>query len=801
MADSGVETNVTVDVQPSLTIKTSVTIYFTIFAIAWIIFLYLQKRKPTIYACRNESTETASVAVDTGTMFGWIKPTWTTSDEVLFEFCGLDTLIFLRVLALGRKLALFGVLLSAALFPLYATGTNPDEAAGRRKEIDPLERITMSNLSNGEPRLWASVAAMYFMTFYAMYLFRAEYRYYVKRRHQFLSRDDPQQYTILINDLPMSLRTPHTLKYYMDYLFPQDVQGVTVAVECADLEKSVAKRERTRNSLEHAMAVSAQTGTRPTYRPKKELQKEYDAIDYFTEKLSKLNRKVYEKYQFLVEKQQELEAECIATGVDKAAFASAAPVSSVDDESSSQVALNEALHRHIKDGITRSSAFVSFTSLQTAQTAQQILQTENPLEMEIVAAPQPDDIVWENIGRSKQEKDSWRLISTAISTAVILFWTIPTAAVVAFSTVENLQLNYPGLKSFFEKYPWMIQVFKQISPLGLAVMTALAPMIMTYLSKREGHPSGAQVKGSTFAKLVYFQTFQIFFVSVIAGSLIESLSKVLDQPQLLVKMLGTSIPAQATMFMSYLIVKIGVDLDVELLRVMPLILGFVYKLFAPKVTARERSSPWFGLRPASFAGDFDTGGALPDYFLALLLVVTFCAIAPLLNYFALVYFIVAELVFRRQVLYVYDPSPHSSGVYWPRLHTFLVGALLLSQVTFLGMISLKIAPGPIAAATALPFVSAVYYLYIEGIFPRSAKNLPLFSCARLDKQRAGHAFANLSAAFVQPALTASDPIKPDYSELATNVQDHPHTSTSNGDEEDGQSRSTAKDKSMKGFHI
>ncbi|ETV98587.1 hypothetical protein H310_08708 [Aphanomyces invadans] len=788
--DGGVETNVTVDVEPSLTIKTSVSIYFTIFAVAWIVFLYLQKRKPSIYACRNESTETASVAVDSGTMFGWIKSTWTVSDDVLFEFCGLDTLVFLRVLALGRKLALCGIGLSAALFPLYATGTNPDEEAGRRKDIDPLERITMSNLSNGEPRLWASVVAMYLMSFYAMYLFRAEYQYYVKRRHEFLSRDDLQQYTVLINDLPLSLRTPHTLKYYMDYLFPQDVQGVTVAIECADLEKSVAKREKTRNSLEHAMAVSAQTGTRPTYRPKKELQKEYDAIDYFTEKLAKLNKKVMDKNDYLIKKQQELEAECVATGVEAAAFASAATVGVA---MGGVVGLPDDLHRHIKNGITRSSAFVSFTSLQTAQTAQQILQTENPMEMEIVAAPQPDDIVWENIGRSKQEKDSWRLISTAISTAVILFWTIPTAAVVAFSTVDNLQVKL-NLTQFFQDYPWMIQVFKQISPLGLAIMTALAPMIMTYLSKREGHPSGAQVKGSTFAKLIYFQTFQIFFVSVIAGSLIESLAKVLDQPQLLIKMLGSSIPAQATMFMTYLIVKIGVDLDLELLRVMPQILGLVYKLFAPKVTARERRSPWFGLQPATIPGDFDTGGALPDYFLALLLVVTFCAIAPLLNYFALMYFVVAELVFRRQVLYVYDPSPHSTGVYWPQLHTFLVGALLLAQVTFLGMISLKVAPGPIVAATVLPFLSAVYYLYIEGVFPRSAKNLPLFSCARLDKQRASQEFSNLSSAFIQPALTASGPIKPDYSELATCVEDHPQTTLDNA-------HGSAQGGDLKGFHI
>ncbi|KAF0689723.1 Aste57867_18834 [Aphanomyces stellatus] len=784
--------SVPVDVHPSSTIKVSVSIYFTICAIGFVVFLYVQCRKVRLYACRNEKVETASVATEAINMFGWIRPTWRMSDDAIFDNCGLDTLVFLRVLRLGRKLAMAGVGLSAALFPLYATGTNPEEAAGLRKDIDPLERITMSNLSNGEWRLWCSVVGMYLMSFYAMYLFRDEYRYYVVRRHQFLSRDDPQQYSILINDLPLSLRTGQTLRYYMDYLFPQDVQGVSVAVECAALEKSIAKREKTRNSLEHSMAASAQSGVRPLYRPKKELQKEYDAIDYFTAKLEKLNKKVVEKYESIMREQRALEMECAAMGIEKTAFASASAASLTASQSNESSQLTESLLRHMKDGIMRRSAFVSFTSLQTAQVAQQILQTENPMEMEVVAAPHPEDIVWENIGRSKQEKDYWRLISTLISTAIIIFWTLPTAFVVAFSTVENLQKQWPSLKQFFRDYPWMIGVFKQLSPIGLAVMTALAPIIMTYLSRREGHPSGAQVKGSTFAKLVYFQTFQIFFVSVISGSLLESLSKVADQPGLIVKMLGTSIPAQSTMFTTYLIVKTGTDLVLELLRVMPLILGVVYKMFAPKLTARERASPFFGLKPATIAGDFDTGGALPDYFLAVLLVITFSAVAPLLNYFALVYFVWAELVFRRQVLYVYDPSPHSTGVYWPQLHTFLVGALALAQVTFLGVVSLKIAPGPIVAATVLPFLTVVYWLYIEAVLPRSAKNLPIFSCARLDKLRSAHAFPDLSAAFVQPALLATEPLKPDYLELATKEADHPDQSGN---------LSSSEQADIKGFHI
>ncbi|KDO18857.1 hypothetical protein SPRG_15856 [Saprolegnia parasitica CBS 223.65] len=748
------------DINPSATLQTSMSLYFVIAAIAWVVFLNLQRRLQHVYACRNQSLETASPVPDSMTLFGWILPAWRTGDDDIMEFCGLDTLIFLRVLAMGRKLAAFGIFLSAMLFPVYATGTNPAEfPRGNRTEIDVLERITMSNLDQGESRLWASIVAMYAMSFYALYLFSAEYRYYIVRRHEYLSRDDPQQYAVVIHDLPPSLRTNETLKYYMDYLFPDDVLAVSVAVECGDLEGLVAQRVKARNDLEHYMALSATTGERPTYRVKdlsmkKAPMQSVDAIDYFTEQLATLNQAVKDEYTKILDAQHEVRDKLLVEGYEKAAFAVTqdAPVANA---------------KLVEKSIMRRSAFVTFRSLQTAQTCQQMLQTEKIFEMEVAAAPSPEDICWENIGRTRQEKDSWRFISTVISTAIILFWTIPTTIVVAFSTIETLEEKYPSIKDLLTKHPWLTEFFKQLSPIGLAVMGALAPIIMTIMSKREGHPSGALVRASTFAKLVYFQMFQTFFVSVIAGSLVSSVTLVLKDPSLLVSLLGSTIPAQSTLFMSYLIVKTGLDLSLEILRVMPWILGFIYNTFAPKLTARERSSPFFGLVPVTIAGNFDGGGAVADYLLGILLVVTFCAIAPLLSYFALLYFGLAELVYRRQVLYVYAPSPHSTGAYWPQLHSFLVGAVVLAQITFLGLMTLKVSPGPIVAATVLPFTSVLYHVYAQQLYPRPALNLPLLSCARLDKARAHRAHVDISSAFVQPALDESEPLKPDYMELQT----------------------------------
>jgi hypothetical protein len=193
------------DLHPSQTIKAALTLYGSIFVIGFLFWSYRQRRLQHVYACRNQKVETASKASESNTMFGWIKPAWMASDDDIMEYCGLDTLVFLRVLKIGQKIALCGIFLSAMLFPVYATDDHLEKMNPNKTEkVDPLLLITMSNLGSEDMRLWSSVVAMYVISLYAMFLFRAEWQNYVVRRHQYLSRDDPQQYTVTCRFVQLS---------------------------------------------------------------------------------------------------------------------------------------------------------------------------------------------------------------------------------------------------------------------------------------------------------------------------------------------------------------------------------------------------------------------------------------------------------------------------------------------------------------------------------------------------------------------------------------------------------------------
>lgn len=85
----------------SAELGTSVLVYIVgVMTVGWILFelLRLYVRDETVYRTRMKSEETRNPLVEQGytSCFGWLIPTIKASDDDILEFCGLDTLMFLR---------------------------------------------------------------------------------------------------------------------------------------------------------------------------------------------------------------------------------------------------------------------------------------------------------------------------------------------------------------------------------------------------------------------------------------------------------------------------------------------------------------------------------------------------------------------------------------------------------------------------------------------------------------------------------------------------------------------------------
>lgn len=141
---------------------------------------------------------------------------------------------------------------------------------------------------------------------------------------------------------------------------------------------------------------------------------------------------------------------------------------------------------------------------------------------------------------------------------------------------------------------------------------------------------------------------------------------------------------QATFFMTYCLTSGWASLACELIQPFAL-LTLLFSRYVLQ-TASDDSS----FVPFSFPYHTEA----PRVLLFGLLGFTCSILAPLILPFLLVYFCLAYLVYRNQILNVYVSEYDSGGQYWPLVHNATIFSLVLTQIIALGVFGIKEAPGP-----------------------------------------------------------------------------------------------------------
>ena len=251
---------------------------------------------------------------------------WTELD--VLRMVGLDAYMLLRYQTICYKLSLFmcfwGILV---LVPLYSTAATQSE----------WNKYTLNNVEIADPqqqfRYWFAAIFSYMFSAYFCQLLHAEYNNFSVRRLQFLVQadpdspmgdpDTPQQkyFTIMIERIPSHLRSAAALHKFFDNLFPNEVYNVEVALDLTELDHLSYCRKLIRDKLEKAVATYEATGERPNayvkalnqtaddilsstevdtmtslfqklWDPEAFGYEPFDAINYYTNRLIVLNKKV-----------------------------------------------------------------------------------------------------------------------------------------------------------------------------------------------------------------------------------------------------------------------------------------------------------------------------------------------------------------------------------------------------------------------------------------------------------------------------------------------------------------------------
>ena len=131
-------------------------------------------------------------------------------------------------------------------------------------------KLTMANIDvqpgdHPNPLVWYDIFGAYLFTALCMYFFTVAWDDYTKMRHLWLSKPCTENQTVVVDHIPLHLRSNHALYTFFDGLFPGQVASVAIVLDVKGLDTLISLRDKTAIELDYALATRAKTGKRPTF--------------------------------------------------------------------------------------------------------------------------------------------------------------------------------------------------------------------------------------------------------------------------------------------------------------------------------------------------------------------------------------------------------------------------------------------------------------------------------------------------------------------------------------------------------
>ncbi|KAH9753188.1 CSC1-like protein [Citrus sinensis] len=542
------------------------------------------------------------------TFLNWMPQALKMTESEIINHAGLDSAVFLRIYTLGLKI--FVPMTIVALLVLIPVNVSSGTLFFLRKElvVSDIDKLSISNVRPKSIRFFVHIGLEYLFTIWICFMLYKEYDIVASMRLRFLASQArrAEQFTVVVRNVPhvSGQSLSETIDHFFQTNHPDHYLCHQAVYNANKFAKLVRKRERLRNWLDYNQLKFER---HPEKKPTTKMGflglwgKKVDAIDYYKHQMKELERRMS------VERQKILK----------------------DSKSILPV------------------AFVSFKSRWGAAVCAQTQQCKNPTLWLTNWAPEPRDIYWRNLAIPFVSLTIRKFIISVSVFALVFFYMIPIAFVQSLANLEGLERVAPVLRPVIELK--FIKSFLQgfVPGLALKIFLYILPTILMIMSKIEGHIALSNLERRTSAKYYYFMLVNVFLGSIATGTAFEQLDSFLHQsPTQIPRTIGVSIPMKATFFITYIMVDGWAGIASEILRLKPLVIFHLKNLFLVK-TERDREK-------AMDPGSVDFPETIPSLQLYFLLGIVYAVITPILLPFMLVFFGLAYLVYRHQVMLVHS---------------------------------------------------------------------------------------------------------------------------------------------------
>lgn len=368
-------------------------------------------------------------------------------------------------------------------------------------------------------------------------------------------------------------------------------------------------------------------------------------------------------------------------------------------------------------------AFVTMDSIASCQMAIQALIDPRPGRLLTKPAPSPTDVVWKNTyaPRGVRRLKSW--VVTIFITALSFIWLIVVASLASLLSICTIRKALPGLAKYLADHDWIRLLVQSGLPTGaVSLLNVMVPFLYEYLSHHQGMISRGQIELSVISKNFFFTFFNIFLVFAVSGSTTQFLPVLwgaLDKTHELPQLIARSIMNISDFYISFIVLQ-GVGL-------MP------FRLLEPGGIALHAWGRFTAKTPRDFASMdapplFSYGYYLPTAILIFILCLVYSILQKgvLVLLAGLAYFVLSYFTYKYQLLYAMDQPQHATGQAWPIISYRVVLGLFFFQLTMAGVLGLQEAFR--AAGLVVPL--AVFTVWYGYYFRRRYEPLTRFISLR-----------------------------------------------------------------------
>ncbi|WIA16520.1 hypothetical protein OEZ85_013198 [Tetradesmus obliquus] len=699
-------------------------------------------------------------------LFSWIAPTLFYDEGEMLRTAGMDVVVMVRLLSYGWVLFAFCTFWCCALLmPINGT-------AGFLARLPPtpatsdLDLLSTSNVPQGSPRMWAHLISAYVVSLVALGLLVGFSNDVSRLRARFMSTlpRGGTSHSVLITDIPcvdgLGAKEPSksgaatepagykeerldaelggkgSVSGHHGYTAIDDdvlcpwadarsqlrsgnaesmvrnemattygepkVAAVNVVYNTAKLDPLLAKYDKSKSQLEDI--TDDYIGK---LRRGKEIKKrkEVSLLPAITPKWAKERYNVGTK----------------AVKVDALEYLPQEMEHLLGEMKTEREAIKEA---HLP------AAFVTFNDRASANAAATGLQSYDETAWRIQPAPDSEEIIWGNLSMRYKQRVMRSLGMWVVFIAMLVFYLPITAAIQMVVNLQNASA-IPGL-NVIVRLPFVTQVLQGILPgLVLKIFLILVPPILKAMARFEGKVSLSEVDFSVVGRFFIFQVFAVFIFNFLLGtvtsdllSVVNKFREIADEPTKRVpELLGVGAAQTSSFYMSYILIN-ACAIGGGLLRLVGLILFFVFMKLAG--TERARYRLWA-------KQNYEFGTNVANHTMVLLLGLAFTVLAPLIAPFCLLYFSLALLAQKYQLVYVVTLPYQAAGRMWMNCFNQIMTGIYFLQVMALCVLLVK---GFAFAALIIPLVvfTAVVHSNCTKLFRRPWTLMSAKEAAILDKR-------------------------------------------------------------------